>query len=740
MTIGILTEKPSAARNFAAALGAREGIYQGESYVIVHARGHLYGFVEPHEMVSAAKRGQYKTWDLGSLPWDPSDLSWKRTMKKGVADMIVTLRIALRKVDEIAIATDIDPTGEGDLLAWEIIDELGLHGKKFSRMEFTDETPASIRASFVNRRPVTSMHDEASFRKAHARNIMDFLTIQHTRIATVASSQKAVLRQGRLKSAMVKLVGDQLASRESYVKTSQFQNRFRDENGVLYTDVDEPLYGSEKQVPRIYSGSTVVLDNRSDKRVVPRPLLDLAALSSRLSGRGVKAGQVLAVYQRMYEDQVVSYPRTEDKTITTEQFNELLPLADRIAGVVGVGTALLTHRAPRKTHVRDTGAHGANRPGPRVPASLDELTDTYGLVARYIYEELARSYLAMLAGDYVYEAQEGHVESHPSFKGRASVPKELGWKQVFVDTDDENEDEEDSEETAAGLGSRAAPIVYEVVPPRPEQPTMKWLMKQLEKRQVGTGATRTSIYADVTDARARFPLLHERRGKIIMTDFGQMSHRLLSGTRIGDLSATEQFYTLMDRIAAGDATLDDAKALVTGWVRHDIGVMQRNAEAMRSELGLAEVKQQKEKFKGVWSKTDETVVFSREWGGHRFTDEECRTLLAGEEVAFSATSATGEPFDVYGVLGRLYSNGKAYVGFKKLGFGKKGADGRPLPPQQWCGHTFTAAEFQALKEGRTVDADDFVSKRTKKTYPTTVRFGRAKDGQYKIIPAFSSEF
>ena len=51
MVVGILTEKPSAARHFAAALGGTSGTFNGEAYVIAHARGHLYEFRQPHDMV-----------------------------------------------------------------------------------------------------------------------------------------------------------------------------------------------------------------------------------------------------------------------------------------------------------------------------------------------------------------------------------------------------------------------------------------------------------------------------------------------------------------------------------------------------------------------------------------------------------------------------------------------------------------------------------------------------------------
>lgn len=51
MVVGILTEKNSAARNFATALGgtssAMTGEYSGELYAITAARGHLYELKKP---------------------------------------------------------------------------------------------------------------------------------------------------------------------------------------------------------------------------------------------------------------------------------------------------------------------------------------------------------------------------------------------------------------------------------------------------------------------------------------------------------------------------------------------------------------------------------------------------------------------------------------------------------------------------------------------------------------------
>ena len=68
--IGILAEKPSAARNMSAALGGMSGTYNGEQYVIAAARGHLFEFDDPEKQVPPALKDQLHSWNLDYLPWD----------------------------------------------------------------------------------------------------------------------------------------------------------------------------------------------------------------------------------------------------------------------------------------------------------------------------------------------------------------------------------------------------------------------------------------------------------------------------------------------------------------------------------------------------------------------------------------------------------------------------------------------------------------------------------------------
>ena len=719
--IGILNEKPSQMRNFEKALGGNRGKFNGEDYVLVAARGHLYEYVDPDKQVSPALAEQYHAWDLKYLPWDEKQFSWKREKKPDTVSTLKTIKDVLSKCDEICIATDDDPTGEGELLAWEILDELNLRPKKWSRMYFEDEAESSIQAAFKKRKTIPSMDEDMDYVKAKYRSQWDFMSMQWTRIATRFGDGRTVLRQGRLKSAMVLIVGDGLKAYNEYKKVPSYQNRFKDENGNIFTSKDEPIFPKATDVPKTYHDSDVIVDSKEMRSSAPPKLIDLSTLSSMLAGKGVKAKDVLAVYQKMYEAQVVSYPRTEDKCITKEQFDQLLPKIDAIAKLVGVDTKLLTHRAPRKTHIKDGMAHGANRPGLNVPKSMSDL-DRFGPCARDIYTILARNYLAMLGEDYEYEFQKGHLKDYPAFVGTASVPKKMGYKAIFSDMDDE-------EDTSKGLGTRAKPYVHEIIPPRPPYPTMKWLMKQLEKYDVGTGATRTSTYAEVTNAKSKTALMSESKGKISFTLCGEMSYKLLPGTNIGDLKITEKVMADMKAISQGKANPNECLKDIQRMVREDIETMKSNSATMRKELGVMD-NSQKEKYTGTWNGKE--VSFNKEWSGHKFTDAECEKLCNGEVIEITAVSKkTGKPFTVKGALAEDTYNGNPFVGFKP-DFNSGSV------PAEWCKHKFTEDEKILLEQGKIVEADDFVGKKGT-AFTTRVRYGEKKDGSKGIIPEFDKE-
>ena len=385
-------------------------------------------------------------------------------------------------------------------------------------------------------------------------------------------------------------------------------------------------------------------------------MLDLASLSASLASRGYKPANVLSTYQKMYEASIVTYPRTDDHTITHEQFLELVALAPKIAKVIGVDIDLLTHKKARATHVKEEGSHGANRPGEVVPKSLNDLEARFGKIGVAIYTMLAKSALSILAEDYEYEQQTGEVVDYPAFIAKVNIPKKSGWKAVYgQDLDDEEE------VTSKGIGKKASPFVYKGEPPKPSKPTMKWLMKQLEKFNVGTGATRTSTLSQITSEKASYPLMSNHKGLLSLTQYGSIEHKLLAGTLFGGTKLTEHVMAIMKKIGQGQfECIDKHLEEMATIIEKEIPVVRGNRESIKVERPMTQPKQEGKTSKG------EDVKFKDEWNGHKFTAEEIEKLLNGETIDIFDEKFKNKKGNKYGARGSF--EWQEYKGHKFYGF------------------------------------------------------------------------
>ena len=122
------------------------------------------------------------------------------------------------------------------------------------------------------------MEEDGDFVKAHVRERWDLASMQFVRAATCIARDhgfRTVVREGRLKSVMVKLTGDQLEAFNGYVKKPFFEARFRDENGNVfartYEDGDTWRFDSAEKVdlPSLHE-SAVLEDSRATKHTAPR--------------------------------------------------------------------------------------------------------------------------------------------------------------------------------------------------------------------------------------------------------------------------------------------------------------------------------------------------------------------------------------------------------------------------------------------------------------------------------------
>lgn len=726
----ILCEKAIASKSFEKALGGKTGTYDGKTYQIVSASGHLFGFVAPHEMVDESLAPQYKSWALNTMPWDLTKLRWTRKTKTpNDARLLKVIGNAFKQTKAVVIATDVDPSGEGQLIGWEILDALKWKGDVY-RMNFDDEAEVSIQKAFKNMVKLPPMLQDGEYLKAEARSRFDFASMQLTRIASKSAEQEGysvTARQGRLKSVMVSHVYEQEQAIKKYVRKPYYEVKFKDENGHTFArkltkeqidngDAKGIRFDQKADAERdaqTYHEDTITDVKRTRKTSAPGALLDLSGLSAILSKQGFSAELVLDTYQKMYEETYVSYPRTEDKQITPEQFNEMLPLVNRIASVVSVDINLLTHRTPRKTHVKEGCAHGANRPGKKVPASLSEIEAFGGKCGVAIYETLARNFLSMFGEDYEYESVSARLATYPDFVTSFTIPIKLNYKEIF-DTAKHAKDDDENEEKDTGkdIGTKASPFIAEGANTKPSKPTMTWLMNYLQKKDVGTGATRTSTYAEITKANKQ-QMLVEKRGVLSTTDAGKVTAITARGTFIANVDITKQLFDFMRDVGKGKATIANIMKLANDVIAHDKPKMLENAKDLRSVLGEPSKQLQGrktvERVEGIWVKTNAKVTFKRTWKDYRFTDDEVKTLLNGGSVSVTFKTSKGSMMTVSGVLAEGEHNGHKFIGFKPdFDSAPKPVDPNRTPfkdgsfKNTWGGHKFTKKELDALAKGQSI--------------------------------------
>ena len=140
--------------------------------------------------------------------------------------------------------------------------------------------------------------------------------------------------------------------------------------------------------------------------------------------------------------------------------------------------------------------------------------------------------------------------------------------------------------------------------------------------------------------------------------------------------------------------------------------------------------EEKEKFTGILQKTGQTVRFNRVWSDHRFTDEECQMLLAGENLEFPMVSRKGNPYTARGRLMEQTYEGHKFWGFQLCD---------DVLPSELRGHVFTEEEKLALESGSFVKASDFVSAKSGKAYTAKVYWQDKEGGGKEFKWVFRDE-
>ncbi len=533
MAVLIVTEKPSTARKLAAALGnaaKKQGymeVKHGKEVIqIAPAVGHVYTLVEKN------KTQNYPVFDIEWVPSSQAGESYKY-----VDAYIKVIQKLAKKADRLVIACDYDV--EGELIGYNLWRFSAPH-LQAKRMKFSTLTDKELVSAFENTVDVpvpTALAGET-------RHVLDwFFGINLSRAlmkAIQAAGRFKIMSIGRVQGPSLAI----LAKREKEIaafKPVPFWQVFADVGGVLFVYEEEKIFNKAK-ADEVLSTTTKQGTVEQAKRTTfflnpPHPY-DLTTLQvDAYAAFGYSPSQTLKLAQLLYENALISYPRT-----SSQQLPDKLDLR-------GIISSLARHEAFKqpallvlKTKLKPFNgkktdpAHPAIHPTGEKPGKItQQAAKLFDLIVRNFFATFAssaeREKLAVLA-DF----------GGNKFKASGVRTVSRGWLELtpyhsVKDSVIEIEEGQRIEADKIRLEQK------ETQPPKRYSPAS--IVRKLETLGLGTKATRSEV---IETLYSRDYVADKK--SIRVTPFGSSVYEALSQhcPRILDEALTRSFEEQMEQI------------------------------------------------------------------------------------------------------------------------------------------------------------------------------------------------
>lgn len=559
MKVLVLAEKPSVAREIARVMGCnnkQKSYIEGPKYVVTWALGHLVGLAEPEDY-----NKKFATWALEDLPILPEKTKLKVLRETNQQYKAVQHLMKRQDIEELIVATDA--AREGELLARWIMNMAGWK-KPFRRLWISSQTDKAIKEGFAKLRPGREF--DRLYESARCRAEADWMIgLNVTRALTCKFG--APLSAGRVQTPTLGMIMDRekeitgFRSVDFETLTADFGDfgaAWRASNG------DGRIFEKDKTASlkdKLTGRSGRIIKVQKSEKSEPHPLAyDLTELQRDANRKfGFSAKQTSSVLQRLYEQhKLVTYPRTDSRYLTSDMTSTLKERLDSVA--VGPYAALarpllrkplpITKRIVDDSKVSDHHAI--------IPTEQTVLLNGLSTEERKLYDLIVRRFISLFYPPARYDAVAVTVNVEgESFHVKGTTVKDAGWREVYGGDMSSDDEEDSSDEPAAGsvklpeLREGATVTINRcIVRPGRTQPPKRYneasLLTQMEKHGLGTPATRADIIEKLVSSDTI-----ERQGNLLHpTGKGKQLIELVS-TQLRTPDLTARWEAELEKIARG---------------------------------------------------------------------------------------------------------------------------------------------------------------------------------------------
>ncbi len=351
-----ITEKPSVAREFAAALNInaknRDGYMEGDKAVITWCVGHLVTMSYPDQYDPALKK-----WDLETIPFIPDTFKYETIPGVQKQFDIVSSLLNREDIDTIYVCTDSGREGE---YIYRLVDQQAnvSKDKKKKRVWIDSQTKEEVIRGVKEAKDLSEYDNLAA--AAYLRAKEDYLMgINFSRVLTLKygwtlgnylnQKRSLVVAVGRVMTCVLGMIVKREREIRTFVPTPfyrilghfdcqgfEVEAEWKTVKGSKYFE-SKKLYkdngfldknDAQEFIKYLEDGSNnetiVVSSSKRQEKKNPPLLYNLAELQNECSKRfKLSPDETLKVVQDLYEKKLVTYPRTDARVLSSAVAKEI---------------------------------------------------------------------------------------------------------------------------------------------------------------------------------------------------------------------------------------------------------------------------------------------------------------------------------------------------------------------------------------------------------------------------------
>jgi DNA topoisomerase-1 len=619
-TAVMIGEKPNVASKLAQALG---------DYDMKKNRGVKNYIIETEDrrIIISPAVGHIFNLDSTEDGWDYPvfDVEWKPTFETDdSADYMKkyyhNLQDQLKKADTYINACDFDL--EGSVIGANVIKQItGAPDERIERMKFSTLTQGDLQEAFDN----LESFDRGMTDAGITRHILDYyygVNVSRALMQSVRENDRyKTLSTGRVQGPALKVLADKEKKImefepdpywEIFLHHSEFDAKFQGEEGDRIWDEDraEEVFQTVKgeENARV---SNIKVNNYTHNPPIPFNLTGLQKEASSQFNLAPKKTQSIA--QSLYEDGLISYPRTESQKLPPKLgYKKLLNKLKSQDKYEDKAKKVLKkdkndNMYPRQGKKEDD-AHPAIYPTGEFPSGLSKMEGkVYDLIVKRFFavfgKAAKRQSLTMTLDVLGFD-----------FQAKSKVTKERNWFDLYDPYVKVDEAELPGVEEGERLDVEGFDLLDKETQP-PNRYSQSGIVSELEKKNLGTKATRAATIDRLYNRNyiESEPIEVTQLGLAIVETLDKHCPEVLSE------ELTREFEEKMEAIRNGDETSDE----VVEEAREELSEILEKFKEQEKEIGAELVEtidsERKRRRKlGTCDKCDDGMLRIIKSNGNRF--------------------------------------------------------------------------------------------------------------------------